>query len=198
MKKCAVKGCDKPAIREMRDYCCAHDARMRRYGTTDSWADRRHKAFPAKFRSLCKMVDNGCIEWQGKRTVKGKRSAGGYGQVSVNGRLLLAHRVAWELAHGPIPVGMFVCHICDNPSCVNVDHLFLGSHTDNMRDAKLKGRLTGPRGSSNRWVKLTETDVLEIRSLRTSGADLKSIADRFGICFQNVSMIANRKTWRHI
>lgn len=71
---------------------------------------------------------------------KGAAGAGGYKRTTLNGIRIYAHRAAWEQAHGPIPAGMCVCHRCDNPPCVNVDHLFLGTITDNNRDSFLKGR----------------------------------------------------------
>lgn len=64
----------------------------------------------------------------------------GYGQIEHCGRALRAHRVAYELANGPIPLGMVICHSCDNPRCVNVDHLFIGTQADNMADMVAKGR----------------------------------------------------------
>lgn len=65
----------------------------------------------------------------------------GYGRFWLTGREVYSHRFAWEMAHGAIPVGMSVCHTCDNPSCVRSDHLFLGTQKDNMADAKAKGRI---------------------------------------------------------
>lgn len=73
-----------------------------------------------------------------------------YGKVSVKGKTVGAHRVAWELGVGPIPNGLYVLHHCDNPPCVNyTQHLFLGTHTDNMRDAAAKGRLSRRKTKSD-------------------------------------------------
>src|SRR6185312_412624 len=81
-----------------------------------------------------------CWEWIAGRTIKG------YGQLVVNHKTVKAHRLSWELSFKEIPKGLSVLHKCDNPSCVNPDHLFLGNHSDNMRDASIKGRLNAQPG----------------------------------------------------
>ena len=87
--------------------------------------------FQAKYIPV---TESGCWLWFGAN------SARDYGDFWFNGKMRRAHRVSWELAHGPIPPGMFVCHTCDVPSCVNPDHLFLGDRAANMRDCVKKGR----------------------------------------------------------
>lgn len=86
----------------------------------------------------------GCWLWTGARLRKG--SVYTYGQLNVQGgHRVLAHRYTWELANGPIPDQMVVHHHCENPSCVRPSHLFLGTQSDNLRDARMKGRLSGRR-----------------------------------------------------
>lgn len=110
----------------------------------------------ARFVAKVRQAPNGCLEWTGGRVGGGRQRL--YGQFSIEvarkRKTVYAHRIAWELAHGPIPKGQYVCHSCDNPICVNAAHLFLGTQFDNMRDASSKGRLSVPR-KRNRERKAT-------------------------------------------
>lgn len=89
-----------------------------------------------RFWKWVREMPTGCWEWTGSRT-----APGWHGRVSVNGVMVMAHRVSWEMAHGPIPEGLSVLHHCDNPPCVNPDHLYLGTAKDNARDMVARGRL---------------------------------------------------------
>jgi len=83
-----------------------------------------------------------CWEWSGSC------DKAGYGRITLDGKSLLTHRVSWEIHNGmKIPDGAFICHHCDNPSCVKPEHLYAGSHTDNMRDRLIRGR--GPKRFRN-------------------------------------------------
>jgi hypothetical protein len=114
-----------------------------------------------------------------------------------------AHRAAWMIYRGPIPKGMMVCHQCDVPICVNPDHLFLGTATDNMRDAAKKGRMNWKPGetrkmkvgSAHHSSKVSETDVIAIRESNEKGVVL---ARRYGITPTVVSKIRRRLLWRHV
>lgn len=131
-----------------------------------------------------------CWNW----TSVGKR----YGQFSVGGKLLLAHRVSWSLSNGPIPDGLHVLHRCDNGKCVNPEHLFLGTHFDNMRDKVSKGRHAPSIGSKNGCAKLTERDVSTIRSLVAAGYLGQDCAKLWGVSGAAVSLITLRKKWKHV
>lgn len=112
-----------------------------------------------------------------------------------NGKVVPAHILSWRFFRGEIPRGLCVLHQCDNPPCVNPDHLFIGTHGDNARDKISKGRQN--KGEKNGGNKLSESQMQEIRLRRESGETLASIAADYKITFQHVSAIAKRIKWRH-
>ena len=141
------------------------------------------------------------------------RNPKGYGTVKLNGRTMKAHRLSYEVANGPIPKGSgyhgtCVCHKCDVPACVNPEHLFLGTHRENVADRDGKGRVSSgdrhytrtrpekvPRGERHCRAKLTESDVMEIR--KATGTYVE-IAARFGVGKGAVGYIRRGDTWRHV
>lgn len=109
---------------------------------------KQRKELKTRFWSKTKQV-NECIEWQA-----GKRNSDGYGAFRYQDRVRPAHRVAYILTYGDIPDGILVCHKCDNPKCVNPNHLFLGTPKDNYDDGRRKGRIKPPKHHlKNRHVK---------------------------------------------
>ena len=136
-----------------------------------------------------KRMPNGCIEWQGPRNQKG------YGQVtSDHGRS--AHRVAWTLVRGPVGASIHVLHSCDNPPCVNVDHLRLGSNADNVRDKVKRNRTR--KGARHPMTRLSEEDVVRIRKLAAGGATYASLGRRFGLHRSNIKRICDGESWDHL
>lgn len=130
-------------------------------------------------------TNGGCLLWTGC-TIKD-----GYGHIRVNGKLVLTHRLAWSVANGPVPAGQQVLHRCDVPACVNPDHLFLGTHADNMADKTTKGR--------NNLAKLTAADVLAIRArLAVGGESQLAIGRDFGVSQAAVSFVKLGKRWSHL
>jgi hypothetical protein len=133
-------------------------------------------------------VSGDCWEWQGARGSKG------YGAFQLRTRQETAHRVAWRLHFGPIPEGLFVCHSCDNPPCVNPAHLFLGTPADNAADREVKGRRKSLVGERHQNAKLTWADVCEVRRLYADGLLQRQIAERFGVTQPLVSMILSGRS----
>lgn len=107
-----------------------------------------------------------------------------------------AHRWIWERRYGPIPEGLFVCHHCDNPLCVNPDHLFLGTPAENTQDAYAKGRMAS--GERHHRAQVTADDVRSIRRLYAAGnTSHRALAARFGISPSQVRRIVNGESWKH-
>lgn len=131
----------------------------------------------------------------------------GYGMIGTGRRGMpvdRAHRVTYKHFKGDIPQGMFVCHSCDVPSCCNPDHLFLGTNQDNVNDMLRKRRNSPPPrnkhvvGSVHPGAKLTEQQVLEIRSLYDQGKTQQELADKYGVVRQSISKIVRRVRFKHV
>ena len=140
---------------------------------------------------------SGCWEWQGSKR-------GGYGRMIVGSRKdgtrksESAHRISYMVYHGEIPDGMEVCRKCDNRCCVNPDHLFLGTHQDNMDDRENKGRNKPQKGEKNGRAKLSEADVLDMKSQRNKGVSFQKIADEYGVHKKTVMDAISGKHWSEV
>lgn len=144
-------------------------------------------------------VGDGCHAWVGCL------DQSGYGRLLVGGKEYKAHRFAWSLKNGEIPEGMMICHKCDNPGCVNVDHLFLGTQSDNMNDMHAKKRhvmrdktwiqkRVSYSGANNPNAKFTAEIIMAIRS-STDKATL--IAQKYGVHRNIIYDILKHKTWKN-
>jgi hypothetical protein len=152
-----------------------------------------------------------CWEWLGSKTT------GGYGEIRIGRIIIYAHRIAYVIKNGSIPEGLCICHKCDNPSCVNPDHLFAGTHKDNIQDMLMKGRRKGrgkskrpavkvaktrrprpPRRPDSHAKKLTISSVLEIRASYIPRKNSKELADKYGISVVAVRDAAKGRSWKGV
>lgn len=133
---------------------------------------------------------DGCWNWGAAKNRLG------YGKFADGkGGWVLAHRAMWMNVNGAVTDGKEVCHKCDNPSCVNPDHLFVGTHQENMSDCKSKGRAVGHRGSKNGMAKLSLEDVVEIKN---SSLASRILADKYGVSYSLIRHIKTGKKWAHV
>ena len=123
----------------------------------------------------------------------------GYGQFWDGENQMKAHRMSWVISHGDIPDGMCILHRCDNPKCVNPNHLFLGTLKDNMIDMVNKGRNVTHmgKGEDNPSAKLTEIEVRIIRAYHPALGS-RQLSNMFGIAMQNIWKIVTYRSWKHI
>jgi hypothetical protein len=141
-----------------------------------------------KFNSKIKAVKSGCIEWTGSIGTHG------YGAFGFNGSISTPHRFSWMHNFGHIPKGMFVCHKCDNRKCVNPEHLFLGTHQQNVDDSLLKGR--GRAGKPSKVI--SELEVRIIKYFLRIGITCKSISKILDINYRRILRISGGQTRKTI
>lgn len=138
-------------------------------------------------------TEKGCLLWTG-----GKNKMG-YGMVNIRGKTKKAHRTIWEIFHGrPIKKGMCICHNCDVPGCCNPDHLYEGTHQDNMNDMFRRNRQNKVSGELHGRSKLKDEDILKIRELNASGTNTYKLAEMFGTGPAKISEIVTGKAWKTV
>ena len=124
------------------------------------------------------VTESGCWEWTGRR------NAGGRGVLGVRGRPVYAYRVAYEMWVGPIPEGMQINHHCDNPGCINPNHLYPGTQLENVRDMHARGRASAPPvryGTDNNKAVLNPDRVRAMREMAAGGSTTLEVARHFGM-----------------
>lgn len=170
-----------------------------------SWSKRRRGRFcsrPCHYKSRTRAAADRFWRFVQKTDTcwiwAGFVSPHGYG--SFNGgrsnHHVRAHRFAYALIHGPIQVGLRVCHSCDNKKCVRPDHLFLGTDKENMQDASTKGRMA--RGEKHWNTRLVADEVRAIRRAREEHVPIRRLAAQYKTTPTTIIRIAKRQTWRHI
>jgi hypothetical protein len=149
---------------------------------------------PAVRLEMLSRKEGDCLIYKGVILQGNARNGGrGYGQISIGGKRWMAHRLAWTVANGPIPIGLQVLHRCDVRACVNPKHLFLGTQDDNMKDMSAKGRSV--RGEKNRKAKITAEQA---RTIRSDPRPHRIIGADYGLSHSTVGDIKRRNHWRHI
>lgn len=201
-KTCICKACNKnyeiETWRKPSFYC----SRPCQYSKASTWllktSFKIDKA--TQEEKLSRLKDNyeklvirsdGCWGWKGQLER-------GYPKMTCRKSLgaNLGHRASWIIHKGLIPKGMSILHKCDNRSCTNINHLFLGTHQDNVNDMITKKR--NPIGSKVGTSKLNEDQVKEIKNLLKIGRSLTSIADKFDVTPQAIYLIRQEKNWKHV
>lgn len=173
-----------------RNLCQSHYSKLQREGKFKGVNSRYTGHMPLAERlehTSERITETGCMIWLGYVNKKG------YGRIGIDNKVQLTHRVAYELVNGAIPKGLAVCHRCDVPSCINPNHLFLGTFYENSMDMVKKGR--HKHGERHFNAKLTERDILKIRSDNRSGSQ---IGKDYGVTQSAISAIKLKRLWAHV
>lgn len=168
------------------------DGKLRAFASPDTASEALEILHVRSIDEDCGL-ETPCKTWVGAKKGKGK----GYGTIRFQGRIVTTHWLSWFIAHGAVPPGKELCHRCDNSLCWREDHLFLGTHRENMIDAGQKGRVGFVRGEKHYAHKLTEEQVREIRQSYQPGNGYR-LAELFGVTRTMVSKIMLRRNWKHV
>lgn len=196
--RCSIPTCPyDPTGKIVLGYCSKHYRRLLRTGDPEKVLKKHTPGTGAtpkeRFWSRVAITanPNKCWDWQAGL------SKDGYGKVTLNGNpRTRAHRAAWYYTYGSLPNGI-LRHTCDNPLCVNPNHLLEGTHADNVRDKVSRNRQQKGEAVPNSVLK--EADVLAIRRLlKTANLTQSAIAERFGVSRRSIGMIKTGSTWRHV
>jgi hypothetical protein len=191
--ECSVDDCT--AAAHARGWCGKHYQRWRLNGDPLRVQVTAPIKDPAERLRAHSIRQGDCLIF----TKGGTNSRGGHGLTTFKGKGVSAHRVAWILAHGPIPDHLWVLHSCDVPRCINVAHLRLGTAADNAHDRDSRGRAAAVRrGEQSRLAKLTEVDVITIRRRWADGCSQSALGREYGVTQSAVWRIVQGKTWRHV
>jgi len=144
-----------------------------------------------KFRFFEKVLKKDCWEWRGHLS-----SSFGYGRLRFNGVAWDTHILSWKIHNGDIPKGMCICHTCDNPACVNPNHLFMGSYAQNSADMKAKNRHAF--GEKNGMSKLSNKEVLSIRKDLKAGVSSILLAKQYGVHPNHILRIKRNESWKNV
>lgn len=172
--KCRFDGCERGS--KCKGYCDMHYRRLLKRGSVYNYGARKVELGDdiERFHKKYVVEQNGCWIWQSGS--RGRAETRQYGRHWANGKSINAHRFSYLIHIGQIPDGIYVCHKCDNPLCVNPNHLFLGTHQDNMKDMTQKNRAYKGRGEEKHWLsKLTNNQANEIRNSDLSQSKLAKI-----------------------
>ena len=128
----------------------------------------------------------------------GHRNECGYGRIRKEGRLVMVHRAVWEMAKGPIPPGFVVMHSCDNPACYSLEHLSIGTQSENISDMDRKGRRVVLIGSAQRAAKLDEAKVASIKAELSQGIKIVDLARKHKVSDAAIANIKHGRRWTHV